>query len=188
MHWMVVCSVYYLGCMVVNINALFAEWSITECDYFQTLLVWNPLFIFKSRCCDGHFPGFGKYIFPQLQTCTALVLSADCTESSCSSNMVIFKNFLVFNFPFFNLEQLFSFPWISIPTSFSMLYSILHYQLNAFEIPKMVYCNPDLSWLRSTMQSTFTFFPSLVLSRAFSYCKYKPFINSFQSYLFCYKC
>ena len=25
---------------------------------------------------DGHCPCFGKYIFPQLQTCTALVLSA----------------------------------------------------------------------------------------------------------------
>ena len=32
-------SVYYLGCMVVNIKALFAEWSITERDYFQILLL-----------------------------------------------------------------------------------------------------------------------------------------------------
>ena len=45
-------------------------------------LAWNSLFIFRYRCCDGHFPCFGKYIFPQLQTC-----SADCTEGSCSSNI-----------------------------------------------------------------------------------------------------
>ena len=34
-------------------------------------------------CCDGHFPCFGRYIFPQLQTC-----SADCTERSFSSNNI----------------------------------------------------------------------------------------------------
>ena len=28
-----------LGCMLVKINALFAEWTITECDYFQILLL-----------------------------------------------------------------------------------------------------------------------------------------------------
>ena len=32
MHWMV-CSVYYLGGIVVNINTLFADWSIIERDY-----------------------------------------------------------------------------------------------------------------------------------------------------------
>ena len=37
-YWMV-CSVYYLGCMVVNVNALFAGWGITERDYFQILLL-----------------------------------------------------------------------------------------------------------------------------------------------------
>ena len=67
-------------------------------------LVWNPISIFRY-CCDSHFPGFGKYIFPQLQTCTALVLSANCTEDSCLSDIVIFNNFLVFNFSFFNLSN-----------------------------------------------------------------------------------
>ena len=38
MHW-IVSSVYYLGCMVVNINVLFAEWNITEPDYFQILFL-----------------------------------------------------------------------------------------------------------------------------------------------------
>ena len=128
MHWMD-CSVYYLGCMVVKINALFAERSITERDVtafryccLGFFLAWNLLFIFRysQMCCDGHFPGFGKYIFPQRQTCTAFVLSADCTEGSCSSNILIFNNFLMFNFSFFNFKQ-FCFPWISIHSSILML-------------------------------------------------------------------
>ena len=106
-----VCSVYYLVYIVVNINAPFAKWSITERDYFQILLLGilskhgNPHFQIY-RCCDRHFPGFDKYIFRQLQTCTALVLSADSTEASCFSNIIIFNNFLIFNFPFFNFEQI----------------------------------------------------------------------------------
>ena len=44
-----------------------------------------------------HFPCFGKYIFPQLQTC-----SAECTENSCSSN-----NFLTFLFLISNNNFLF---------------------------------------------------------------------------------
>ena len=80
-----VCLVYYLGCLVVNINAhlLSNEASLNVTSSFR-----------------GQLPGFDEYIFPQLQTCTALVLSADCTEGSCSSNLVIFNNFLVFNYPF----------------------------------------------------------------------------------------
>ena len=49
--------------------------------------------------------------------------------------------------------------------------------------------NTYLSWFRSTMPSTFTFFPPFVGTfQSYSYCKLKPFINSFQSYLFRYKC
>ena len=55
------------------------------------------------------FSGFGEYAFPLLQTCTALVLSADGTEGSCSSNIVIFNNLLAFNFSFFNFKQQFPF-------------------------------------------------------------------------------
>ena len=36
--WMF-CSVCFLGCMVVSINALFAQWRITEHDYFQMILL-----------------------------------------------------------------------------------------------------------------------------------------------------
>ena len=72
-----------------------ASVSVTTFRYcfLGFFLPWNPLFIFRYRCCDGHFPGFCKYIFPQLQTCTALALSADCTEGCCSSNIVTFNIF-----------------------------------------------------------------------------------------------
>ena len=84
--------------------------------------------LFSDIRCDGHFPVVGKYIHPQLQTCTALVLTVDFTEGSYSSNIVIFNNFLVFNFPFFK-----HFPVI--------IDVVLHYQLNAFKNPKLVYFN-----------------------------------------------
>ena len=109
-------SVYYLGYMVVNIDVLFAEQNIIERDYFKILLLrivstLEPTIHFQiSRCYDGHFPDFGKYISPQLQICTTLVLSADCTESSTSYNIVIFNKFLVFYFPFFNSNNNFLFP------------------------------------------------------------------------------
>ena len=101
-------------------------------------LAWNPLYlpilIFRYRCCEGHFPGFGRYIFTQLQTCSALVLFADYSGGSCSSNIVIFNKFLVFKFPCLisNINFLF-------PGKYSLLFHVvLHYQLNAFKIPKMV--------------------------------------------------
>ena len=126
-------AVYIIWAAVININALFAEWSITEHDYFQILFLGilssMELFVFRYRyrCCDSHFPfHVGKYIFPQLQTCTALVLYFDCTEGSCSYNIVILNNLLIFNFPFFNFEQLFPFPWRSISSSFLMLYSTIN--------------------------------------------------------------
>ena len=85
----------FRDCMVVNIiNALSAKWSITEHDYFRLcclgfFLAWSSLFIFRYKCCcNDHFPGFSKYIFPQLQTRTALSLSAVCTDDSCASNIL----------------------------------------------------------------------------------------------------
>ena len=47
----------------------------------------------------------------------------------------------------------------------------------------------DISWFWSLMQSIFTFCLSFLVNfQSFSSCKYKPLINSLQSYLFCYKC
>ena len=69
MHW-IVYSVYYLGCLDVNKNAPFAEWSITKRDVttfryccLRHFLPWNPLFIFRYRCCDGHFPALVSTYF-----------------------------------------------------------------------------------------------------------------------------
>ena len=174
MHWMVF-SVHYLGCMVVvvNKNALFAEWSITERDCFQILLLgilsWNPLYIFRYRCCDGHFPGFGKYIFPELQTCTALVLSAEFTEGSCSSNRLIFNNFLL-TFLFLISNNNFLFPIATL-----LIFDIvLHYQLNVFKISKTVYYNHrsigliqndefGQRWIANLPSSHLSYFPELFI-------------------------
>ena len=65
----------------------------------------EPTIFFRYTLVAAMGPVFGVHIFPQLQTCTALVLSTNCTEGSFSSNIVIFNNFLVFNFAFFNFEQ-----------------------------------------------------------------------------------
>ena len=104
---LMICSVYISGCIDVNTNVHFlneASLNVTTFRYRSLgfFLAWNRLFIFRNNnwCCDSHFPRFGKYIFPQLQTCTALVLSGDCTGGSCSSNMVILNN---------SFEQLFFF-------------------------------------------------------------------------------
>ena len=139
MHLMVY-SAYYLGCMVGSISALFAEWSITERNVttfryccLGFFLAWNPLFCFRYRCC--HFPGCGKYIFSQLQTCTALVLFGGYTECSSSPNLVIFNNFLVFNFAFFSFWAIIFFSL----DKYSLIFDVvLHYQLDALKIPKMV--------------------------------------------------
>ena len=102
MHCMV-CSVCYLGCVVVNINELFAEWRITEGDLFL-ISFWRhgTHCIFTDiDACENHFLCFGKYIFHHLQICSAV-----CTEDAYSSNTPSnFSNFLVFNVPFFNFER-----------------------------------------------------------------------------------
>ena len=46
----------------------------------------------------------------------------------------------------------------------------------------------DLWWAWSTIQITFIFYPYFQLPWALSYCRYKPFINSFKCHLFRYKC
>ena len=109
-HALIVSSVCYLRCMVVNINMLVAKWRITERDLLSDKVTWDSfslwhgthyLFSERYRCCDGYFPGFGKYKLSQLQTC-----SHDCTEALVHLlYLVIFNSFSVFNFPFFNFQQ-----------------------------------------------------------------------------------
>ena len=137
MHW-VVCLGYYLDCMIVNINVpLLNEESlnVTTLRYWclRFFLAWNPLFIF--RYIDAATPTFqvllNKYF---LKFRLALLCFYLLIVLRALVRLVTFNNFLVFNFPFFNSEQYFSFP------KYSFLISdvIIHYQLNAFKIPKMV--------------------------------------------------
>ena len=107
MHWMA-CSVYYLGCKIVNINALFAEGRITERDYFQILLLgilsgMEPnRYLFSDidavmppfhAKVNTYFLNFGLALLILLRALVHLIY------------LVIFNNFLVFNFPFFNSKQ-----------------------------------------------------------------------------------
>ena len=81
--------------------------------------------------------------------------------------LVIFNSCLVFNFPFFNFEHIISF---SLDKYSLLIFDVvLHYQLNAFKIPKMSSTTTDLSWFRSTMHkvhspsSHLLYFPELFI-------------------------
>ena len=97
MHWMV-CSVCYLGCMVVNINSLFAKWSTSR------------------YCCLGFF--LARYLFSDINALMAtfhvlvnpyflnfrLALLIVLRVVVHLIYLVIFNTFLVFNFPFLILN------------------------------------------------------------------------------------
>ena len=103
MHWMV-CSVCYLGCMVVNINVLFAQWRITERDYFQVLLLgilsgMEPTIQYLFSDIDAVKATFHILVntyFPNFRLALLIVLRALVDLLY----LVFFNNFLVFNFPF----------------------------------------------------------------------------------------
>ena len=133
-----------------------------------------------------------EYIFLQLKT-----YSANCIEGSYSSNTSsIFQQLVSFNFPSFNFEQF----------SFSLdKYSLLaHFRCctplstNVFKIPKMVqYNHRSLMILVKNakyipLQSKCKVIQLLPIFRTYFselfILQVKPFINSFQYYLFCYKC
>ena len=136
MRWMI-CSVCYLGCMVVNINALFAEWRITGRDYLQILLL-GILFVMEPT----------SYLFSDKDAVTVtfhVLVNTYILDFKLALLMktlvhliyqVIFNNFLVFNSPFFKF-------WTIIFSSldkYSLIIFdiVLHYQLNAFKRPKIV--------------------------------------------------
>ena len=121
-------SVCYLGCMVININELFAEegsLNVTN-DSFQILLlgilsgIEPSIFIFRYiDAVTATFHVLVNTYFLNFRLALLIVLTA----LDHLIYLVIFSNFLVFNFPFFYFEQWFPSLWISIPSSFSMLYS-----------------------------------------------------------------
>ena len=83
--------------------------------------------------------------FPQLQTFNGLALTADYTEGSCSSAMVTFENFLLFNFPFSKVQTINSSFSSFFLDNYSSIFDVVTrkswvcHQLNAFKIPRMVY-------------------------------------------------
>ena len=89
-------------------------------------LAWNPQFIFRYRCSMLWRRPF--YMFWKIHISLTLDLLYWIVLRALFHliYLVIFYNFLVFNFPFFNFEQYFPFPWISIPSSFSVLYSTIN--------------------------------------------------------------
>ena len=85
----------YLGCMVININVAFAERRLTELDYccLGFFLTWNPLFTDAVAAnfhvlVNTYFLNFRLALLIVLRSLVHLIY------------LVIFSNFLVFNFRF----------------------------------------------------------------------------------------
>ena len=57
------------------------NWSVLDM-YALSSMEPTTAFIFRYTLVTAMAPVFGEYIFPQLQTSTALVLSPDCTKGS----------------------------------------------------------------------------------------------------------
>ena len=99
---------------------------------------------------------------------------------------VIFNNFLVFSFSFFRFRAIIYFSLDKY--SLSIFDVVLYYQENAFKISKMVQYNHRSLMISVKDAKYIHLLPIFRIFQSFSYCKYKPFINSFQFNLFCYQC
>ena len=99
---------------------------------------------------------------------------------------VIFNNFLVFSFSFFRFRTIIYFSLGKY--SLSIFDVVLYYQENAFKISKMVQYNHRSLMISVKDAKYIHLLPIFRIFQSFSYCKYKPFINSFQFNLFCYQC
>ena len=99
---------------------------------------------------------------------------------------VIFNNFLVFSFSFFRFRTIINFSLDKY--SLSIFDVVLYYQENAFKISKMVQYNHRSLMISVKDAKYIHLLPIFRIFQSFSYCKYKPFINSFQFNLFCYQC
>ena len=142
MDWMV-CSVCYVGCMVANINALFAEWRIPKRDYSHTFLL---------GILSGMEPT--RYLLSDIDAVTA------------TFHVLVKIYFLNFR--------------LVLRIVLRALDVVRYYQQNAFKIPKMLEYK-HRSLMISVNNAEYIYL--LPIFRTI-YCK----INSFQSYLFCYKC
>ena len=123
---------------------------------------------------------------------------SNCTEDSGSSTLVVFENFLVFQFPFSQFQtKISSFFCQKLVISLIIPDVFLHFQcLNSqlvrmssskyLKLTEMVYYNH--SSLVILVSSVFNFYPSFQLPQALSHCISKPFIKSIEFYLLRYKC
>ena len=123
-------SVYYLGRMVVNINVLLlneASLNVTSlfivsfmqlpnlvtCRYcyFRGILFGMEHTTYSFADIDAAMASFQVFVnmsyFLNFRFVLLWFRLADCIEGSCSSNIVIFNNYLFFNFPFLNFELCF---------------------------------------------------------------------------------
>ena len=58
----ILCNLFYsTNNLMANLSVINAL-LIASSERFS--IAWNPVFVFRYRCFDGQFPGFGEYIFP----------------------------------------------------------------------------------------------------------------------------
>ena len=103
-HALMVCSVCYLGCMIIiYMRFLLNEGSLNVTTFryccLGFFLKWNTLFIFRYMTTTFHV--LVNTYFLNFRLALLVVLRALVHLIS----VVIFNNFSVFNFPFFNFEQ-----------------------------------------------------------------------------------
>ena len=103
---------------------------------------------FFVKCYKGQRPTTESWF---LLDYSSLVLPADCTEGSYSSNIVIFHNFLVFNFSLFQFQAIASPSFAFFLDKNSSIFNVVthnswvYHQLNTFKILRMVYYNQKIS-------------------------------------------
>ena len=126
-----------------------------ESNTFGVILPWNTLnnsFSEKGHffvtCYKGQRPTTERWF---LLDYSSLVLPADCTEGSYSSNIVIFHNFLVFKFSLFQFQTIASTSFAFFLDKNSSIFNVVthkswvYHRLNAFKILRMVYYNQKIS-------------------------------------------
>ena len=133
--------------------------------------------------------------FPILLTCTAPVHPVECTEGSCSSDTVIYNNFLLFFYFLFSQVRSnnnFLFLLREIGDKYSSVFDVVtdkswvFHRLKAFNLLGMVHHNRWHLMLVIAVKYIHLVPVSSIFSSS-SFCKYKPFTNSFKFYLFRYK-
>ena len=169
---------------VLNVSLCFQQ----QCNFMSQCLgskTWNistlPMLVYcvKQAGLSGTLSSMKRTIYFQIQMSDRWLVSRFCWIhisltsdlhcfcsvcwlylGSCSSNIVIFNKFLV---SFFQFRTAIS----SSLDNYSSIFNIVTF-INQMPVKYLKWSSTtrDLLWFWSTMQSTFTFFPFFVLSRA----------------------